>query len=193
MRRRGARMANPRRTSSIASGRPTGIGRTSISPRGLAGLFYRDGVPLPSNDPDHGRVQNAPRQEDGSLATYLHCTPGELRDMGIDAPPPRRSRHDGWTTERIEMFLEELRATASITDACQAVGMSRPSAYKLYARADSAHIRKAWDEALEGGDQCARHHRLRPRGERGCASRSGIRAGWLAFANGTTTAICSSC
>ena len=118
-------------------------------PEGLAGLFYRDGVPLPSNDPDHGRVQNAPRQEDGSLASYWHCTPGELRDMGIDAPPPRRSRHDGWTTERIEMFLEELRATASITDACQAVGMSRPSAYKLYARADSAHIRKAWDEALK--------------------------------------------
>ena len=70
------------------------------------------------------------------------------KTIGIDGPPPRRSRHDGWTTARIEAFLEELRATASITDACQAVGMARSSAYKLYARADSGHIRKAWDEAL---------------------------------------------
>jgi hypothetical protein len=118
-------------------------------PEGLAGLCYKDGAPLPSNHPDHPRVRGAPRQADGSLASYWQCTPGELRDMGVDAPPPRRSRHDGWSTARIEQFLEELRATASISDACRAVDMSRSSAYKLYARADSGHIRKAWDAALK--------------------------------------------
>lgn len=117
-------------------------------PDGLPNLCYDGTIPLPSYDPRHDRIQGAPKQADGTVAGYYYCTPAELEAIGIDGPPPRRSRHDGWTTERIETFLEELRATASISDACQAVGMARSSAYKLYARADSGHIRKAWDEAL---------------------------------------------
>ncbi len=117
-------------------------------PDGLAGLCYDGPVPLPSYDPRHDRIKNAPKQADGTVAGYYYCTPDELAAIGIDAPPPRRCRHDGWTTARIEAFLEELRASGSITDACQLVGLTRASAYRLYAQPDSAHIRKAWDEAL---------------------------------------------
>jgi hypothetical protein len=63
-----------------------------------------------------------------------------------DCPPARR--RNGWSTELIAVFLEELRATATVSDACRAVGKSRSSAYRLYNREDAGHIRAAWDEAL---------------------------------------------
>jgi hypothetical protein len=45
------------------------------------------------------------------------------------------------------MFIETLAATASISEACRYVGLSRQSAHKLYGR--SPHFRAAWDEALK--------------------------------------------
>ncbi|MGP1283311.1 MAG: hypothetical protein ACTS1X_10080 [Parasphingopyxis sp.] len=110
---------------------------------------YPSGEPMPETHPDHGPMRDIPRRADGSIAPYYYCSKAELEKWGeLDRPPARRRRHDGWTPERIEKFLEALRATASITDACRVVGKSRQSAYKLYNRKDSAHIRKAWDEAL---------------------------------------------
>lgn len=114
------------------------------------GFFYKDGSPVPPTHPDHGPMDALPRQEDGRFAAYYYCSKEELGDAGIDAPPPRRHRHDGWTTQRMEKFIETLRSTASVTDACRAVDMSRSSAYKLYQREDAAHFRKSWDEALRG-------------------------------------------
>lgn len=112
------------------------------------GFFYKDGRPIPPTHADHGPMDQLPRQEDGSFAAYYYCTKDEIRAGSIDGPPPRRLRHDGWTSERIKQFLEALRSTASIKDACRIVGKSRQSAYNLYNRKDSAHVREAWDEAL---------------------------------------------
>lgn len=109
---------------------------------------YHSGAPMPETHPDHGPMEDIPRREDGSISSYYYCSKAELEQWGELKPPPRRFRHDGWTPDRIERFLEALRSTASIKDACRIVGMSRQSAYNLYNREDSAHIRKAWDEAL---------------------------------------------
>jgi AcrR family transcriptional regulator len=113
------------------------------------GFFFPNGAPVPPTHPDHGPMDQLPRMEDGRFAAYYYCSKAELKAIGLeDVTPPRRIRHDGWTAQKIADFLETLRASASVTDACRAVGMSRTSAYKLYHRKDSAHVRKAWDEAL---------------------------------------------
>lgn len=115
------------------------------------GFFYRNsGNPIPPTHPDHGPMEHLPRRDDGSFSPYYYCSLEELGAAGVEGPPPRRRRHDGWTAQRMEEFIEQLRATASVTDACRAVHMSRTSAYKLYNRPDAAHFRAAWDEALRG-------------------------------------------
>jgi hypothetical protein len=63
--------------------------------------------------------------------------------------PARRPRHDGWTVERQEAFLQALAACGCVTHACRAVGMSRESAYQLYNRPSAAGFRRAWDAALD--------------------------------------------
>ena len=69
--------------------------------------------------------------------------------FGIDdGPPPRRSRHDGWTPEKQAEFLEILAATGSVSEACTAVDRSRRSAYALRNRADATAFRDGWDAAL---------------------------------------------
>lgn len=50
------------------------------------------------------------------------------------ALPARRIRHDGWTPERIAIFLEVLADTGIVTDAAQSAGMHRDSAYSLRTR-----------------------------------------------------------
>jgi hypothetical protein len=91
-----------------------------------------------------------PRQEDGSFASYYYCSKEELADWEVDAPPPRRQRHDGFTPDRIQTFIRTLRATASVSDAARAAGVSRQTAYNLYHEADAGEFRRAWDEALCG-------------------------------------------
>lgn len=117
-------------------------------PPGETGFYYATGRPVPPTHPDHGPMEDLPRQEDGGFAAYYYCSRAELEAAEVASPPPRRRRHDGWTADRMAEFIETLRATASITDACRAVGMSRTSAYRLYHREDAAHFREAWDEAL---------------------------------------------
>jgi len=112
------------------------------------GLLIPDDRPLPPTHPDHGPMELVPRQEDGRIAAYYYCSKQELADFGCDQPPPRRSRHDGWTIARQKEFLELLAATASVSDAARGVGMSRTSAYRLYNRADAGAFRTAWDQAL---------------------------------------------
>lgn len=59
----------------------------------------------------------------------------------------RRHRHDGWTPRRRHEFLAALARTASVTEACHAVGMSTTSAYR--ARRAMPAFARGWDEALE--------------------------------------------
>jgi hypothetical protein len=55
-------------------------------------------------------------------------------------PVPTRTRRDGWTLERQADFLGMLADTGAVIGACEAVGISRKSAYRLRALpgADSA-------------------------------------------------------
>ena len=65
-------------------------------------------------------------------------------------PVPTRVRRDGWTVQRQTDFLGHLAETGSVMGACEAVGMSRKSAYKLRARPGAESFAAAWDAALGG-------------------------------------------
>ena len=66
-------------------------------------------------------------------------------------PVPLRFRHDGWTPERQERFIEVLAASGCVEHAARAVGKSVSSAYALKSRAEAQPFRLAWDAALEMG------------------------------------------
>jgi hypothetical protein len=63
-------------------------------------------------------------------------------------PVPIRARRDGWTIRRQADFLGMLAETGSVMGACEAVGMSRKSAYALRARRGAESFAAAWDAAL---------------------------------------------
>ena len=63
-------------------------------------------------------------------------------------PVPLRTRRDGWTMQRQAEFLGMLAETGSVMGACEAVGMSRKSAYALRARPEAESFAAAWDAAL---------------------------------------------
>lgn len=62
-----------------------------------------------------------------------------------------RFRHDGWTPERQERFIEALATTGCVEQAARAVGKSVSSAYALKTRAEAQPFRLAWEAALEVG------------------------------------------
>jgi hypothetical protein len=68
-------------------------------------------------------------------------------DAGRDPRPGRAQRADGWTPERIRIFLEALARGAGVTAAAAQAGMTARSAYRLCRRADA--FRLAWDAALQ--------------------------------------------
>jgi hypothetical protein len=70
-------------------------------------------------------------------------------EIGAFAPVPTRTRHDGWTPQRQHDFILALAASACVTEAAAAVGMSAKSAYRLRARPDASAFRQAWDIALD--------------------------------------------
>lgn len=63
---------------------------------------------------------------------------------------PTRGRRDGWTVQRQVDFIGMLAETGSVMGACEAVGISRKSAYKLRARPQAESFAAAWDAALGG-------------------------------------------
>jgi hypothetical protein len=128
-----------------------GFGIGGIVPEpAISGFYYLSGAPVPPTHPDHGPMHLLPRKPDGGFATYFYCSKGELREWGIDHPPPLRHRHDGFTPEKIAIFIRTLRATGTVTDAARAAGITRKTAYDLYGREDAGWFRAAWDEALRG-------------------------------------------
>lgn len=62
-------------------------------------------------------------------------------------PVPTRTRRDGWTRRQTD-FLGMLAETGSVMGACEAVGISRKSAYALRARPGAESFAAAWDAAL---------------------------------------------
>ena len=69
-------------------------------------------------------------------------------------PVPRHhNRHDGWTPERQQGFIEALMATGSVKAAAHAVNMTPEGAYALRRHPQAASFRKAWEQALAAGVQ----------------------------------------
>lgn len=110
--------------------------------------FVRASAPdTPRIDPIHGPYEKLPRDENGRIHPYYLCTREEIAAFGL-SEPPRRHRQQGWTPEQMADFIDALGNTGSVAGACAYVGKSRMSAYRLRNRADAAHFRAAWDEAL---------------------------------------------
>ena len=58
-----------------------------------------------------------------------------------------KTRHDGWTPERQDTFLEILAESGSVQKAARAVGMSASGAYRLRMRAPQAFAER-WHQAM---------------------------------------------
>ncbi|HEU4961124.1 MAG TPA: hypothetical protein VFT56_12015 [Sphingomonas sp.] len=70
-------------------------------------------------------------------------------DLAAEFAPVRlKPRHDGWTAERQRQFIETLAERGCISDACEAVGLTPKSAYRLRRHPDGAAFAEAWDRAL---------------------------------------------
>ena len=100
-------------------------------------------------DPPPESLAHIPIRADGSVSPFYALDQDDLERLGQDTPrrDARRTRRDGWTLERQKLFIETLAATASVSESCRYVGLSRQSAHKLYQR--SPQFRAAWDEALK--------------------------------------------
>jgi hypothetical protein len=68
-------------------------------------------------------------------------------------PTNRSIRHDGWTQERRERFLELLAARTGVRQACRGMGLSHTAAYDLRRR-DPAFARE-WRAAQRTARLCA--------------------------------------
>ena len=67
-------------------------------------------------------------------------------------PVPRKcNRHDGWTPERQQLFMEALADYGSVRAAANSVGMTPESAYLLRRHPEAQSFRKAWEAALDLG------------------------------------------
>ena len=67
-------------------------------------------------------------------------------------PVPRKcQRHDGWTPERQQLFIEALADYGSVRAAANSVGMTPESAYLLRRHPEGKTFRKAWQAALDLG------------------------------------------
>jgi hypothetical protein len=67
-------------------------------------------------------------------------------EISVDTQP--RLSGDGWTAEKQRLFLLQLAETGCISHACDAVGLSRQSAYKLRRRASNSVFAIGWDVAI---------------------------------------------
>ena len=76
-----------------------------------------------------------------------------LTFMNSSKPPALRPQHNGWTPARQQRFLDHLAATANVTAAAKAAGMSKQSAYWLRRQPHSWKFARAWDEALLDRDR----------------------------------------
>lgn len=91
--------------------------------------------------------------------------PGPIRITKARRPPPDdsrtlaaaqdfvpaspRERHDGWTPEKQIAFIDALGECGCVTEACERVGLSPSTAYRLRRRVDAYSFRAAWDAALD--------------------------------------------
>jgi hypothetical protein len=72
----------------------------------------------------------------------------EILASGRDARPGYDQREDGWTPERIAIFLNRLAEWGIVSDAADAAGMTRQAAYALRNSAKGRAFQLAWRAAL---------------------------------------------
>jgi hypothetical protein len=65
--------------------------------------------------------------------------------------PGRRHRHDGWTNERLQRFVDTLAYTGCVRDAARVAGVSDTSIYKLKKRFPL--FAAVWEDALSRAGQ----------------------------------------
>jgi hypothetical protein len=73
---------------------------------------------------------------------------GRLAQGTGTGPAGRKLRHDGWTAEKVRVFLVTLAATGVVADACRACGMSRDAAYERRNSTAGRAFALAWEAAL---------------------------------------------
>lgn len=96
------------------------------------------------------------------LVTPPKLPPARRRIPAFHAVPGR-ARADGWTPLRQAEFIGLLAETRSVSEAAEALGMRRETAYRLRQRKWSDTFNAAWDAALgrpehlrEGHIRCSR-------------------------------------
>src|SRR4030095_3833827 len=65
----------------------------------------------------------------------------------VEAHSVRAPRRDGWTPERVTLFLTALAQCGSVEHAARAAGMTKQGAYALRSRAGGRAFALAWDAA----------------------------------------------
>lgn len=63
-------------------------------------------------------------------------------------PTALAHRHDGWTADRQRRFIGVLADTGSVSAACEAVGLTARSAYRLRRHPEGQTFAVAWENAL---------------------------------------------
>ncbi|WP_126173974.1 hypothetical protein [Altericroceibacterium xinjiangense] len=87
-----------------------------------------------------------------------NCSPQQSNTLASELPTPaRKPRHNEWTRAKMVLFLRELAASQSVSQAAKSVGMSRQSAYALRNRLVGTPFALAWEVALEAGLQQLAH------------------------------------
>jgi hypothetical protein len=92
----------------------------------------------------------APDEKALGLA-HLHGEEEDEPPADADSPAPapaRAVRHDGWTDDKVRIFITTLSETGVVADACRAAGMSRDAAYAFRRRASGRAFALAWDAAI---------------------------------------------
>ena len=100
---------------------------------------------IPAAPVSNAPARPRPRLSDRIAEPFLDAPPAPDPDLD---PTPTSRRHDGWTPERIRIFLESLATCGVVEDAARAAGMSKQSAYALRNRAKGRAFHLAWNAAL---------------------------------------------
>src|SRR6187402_2012528 len=106
----------------------------------LPAAWAREPVVSPTPDSSRHTSALAPERLPESLIA-------PALDAGRDVRPGRASRRDGWTPDRIRLFLDALAGGATVEAAARAAGMGRTSAYNLRHRAAGRAFDAAWTAA----------------------------------------------
>lgn len=97
-----------------------------------------------------GRAKQA--RSPARMTKARRAPPDDKRTLGSAqdfVPASPRERHDGWTPEKQVDFIDALGECGCVTEACERVGLSPSTAYRLRRRVDAYSFRAAWDAALD--------------------------------------------